>query len=61
MKEPVAGFIDNLYGATGVLMGAVVGLIRTFHCDPNNLTDMVPADFVVNSAIAAAWDLGSTK
>lgn len=61
VKEPVAGYIDNLYGATGVLMGAAIGLVRTLHCNPNNLADMVPADFVVNNAIAAAWDLGSGK
>lgn len=61
LKEPVAGFIDNVYGATGVLLGAAVGLLRTLHCDRNKHADMVPADYVVNSCIATAWEVAKAK
>lgn len=61
MKEPVAGWIDNFYGATGVLVGAALGLLRTLRGKKENRADMVPADYVVNSAIAAVWDIASIK
>lgn len=59
--EPVAGWIDNLYGATGVLLGAATGLIRSLHCNERNMADMVPADHVINTSIAAAWDIATAK
>ncbi|XP_025837494.1 fatty acyl-CoA reductase wat isoform X2 [Agrilus planipennis] len=58
VREPLEGWIDNLYGSTGVVIGAYTGLMRTLHCDPNTLADMVPADFVVNETLAATWDVG---
>lgn len=61
VKEPVAGWIDNLYGATGVLLGAAVGLLRTLNCKPSNRSDMVPADYVINSCLAATWDVATIK
>ncbi|KAF2904474.1 hypothetical protein ILUMI_01714 [Ignelater luminosus] len=56
-NEPIPGWIDNFYGATGVIAGAGLGIIRTLHCKPNNLADLVPADYVINAFIAAAWEV----
>ncbi|VEN63880.1 unnamed protein product [Callosobruchus maculatus] len=61
VKEPVSGWIDNVYGATGVLLGVAMGLLRVLRCGKNNKADMVPADYVVNSCLAAAWDVASMK
>lgn len=60
-KEPVPGWIDNLYGSTGVLLGAATGLIRSLHCVEHYKADMVPADHVINTSIAAAWDIATTR
>ncbi|XP_046475512.1 fatty acyl-CoA reductase wat-like isoform X1 [Neodiprion pinetum] len=60
-KEPVAGWIDNVYGTTGVVLGAAIGLLRTLHCDPEGIADMIPADFVVNNIIVAAWDIAEAR
>ncbi|XP_046613172.1 fatty acyl-CoA reductase wat-like [Neodiprion virginianus] len=60
-KEPIAGWIDNVYGATGVVLGAAIGLLRTLHCDPEGIADMIPADFVVNNIIVAAWDIAEAR
>ncbi|RVE50678.1 hypothetical protein evm_004710 [Chilo suppressalis] len=54
-KEPVAGWIDNVYGPTGVVVGAAVGLLHTLHCEPSAVADLVPGDMVVNACIAAAY------
>ncbi|XP_049883818.1 fatty acyl-CoA reductase wat-like [Pectinophora gossypiella] len=58
-KEPVAGWIDNVYGPTGVVVGAAVGLLHVLNCTPSAVADLVPGDMVVNSAIAAAWKTAS--
>lgn len=60
-NEPIPGWIDNFYGVTGVIAGAGLGLIRTLHCKPNNLADLVPADYVINAFIAAAWEVSKQK
>ncbi|XP_034946728.1 fatty acyl-CoA reductase wat-like [Chelonus insularis] len=59
--EPVPGWINNLYGPTGVTIGAGMGLLRTLHCDTNCIADIIPADYVINNIIAAAWDIGTRR
>lgn len=55
-KEPVSGWIDNLYGPTGIAVGTVSGLLRVALCDESKLADVVPVDTCVSGLIAAAWD-----
>jgi len=57
----VAGWIDNVYGATGVMVGAAVGLLRTLYGNKKNKAEMVPADYVINSCLAAMWDVATLK
>ena len=54
--EPVRGWIDNLYGPGGVVLGAGSGLIHTVHADVNKVADLVPVDMTVNALIAATWE-----
>ncbi|XP_015185971.1 PREDICTED: putative fatty acyl-CoA reductase CG8306 [Polistes dominula] len=56
-KEPIAGWINNLYGLTGVAFGAMMGVLHTLHCDDRVISDIVPVDYVVNNTIVAAWDV----
>ncbi|XP_031330448.1 fatty acyl-CoA reductase wat-like [Photinus pyralis] len=60
-KGPLAGWIDNMYGVTGITVGIALGLIRTLHCKKDCVADIVPADYVINSAIAAAWSIGNKE
>ncbi|XP_044763926.1 fatty acyl-CoA reductase wat-like isoform X2 [Coccinella septempunctata] len=55
-KEPIEGWIDNLYGPTGVCAGVALGLLRVLLCDPHKKADLVPVDMCVAALIAAAWD-----
>lgn len=57
----MAGWIDNYYGATGILLAVALGLMRSLNGNENHLADVVPADYVINSAIAAAWNVATTK
>lgn len=58
--EPIPGWIDNVYGPTGVVVGAAVGLLHALHCNPKAVADLVPGDFVVNSCLAVAWKTAKT-
>ncbi|XP_066251790.1 fatty acyl-CoA reductase wat-like isoform X2 [Euwallacea similis] len=53
-KEPVSGWINNLYGPTGIAVGAGIGLLRTLHCDAKVNANLVPVDMCVNSLIVIA-------
>lgn len=60
-KEPVRGWIDNMYGPTGVAAGAGTGLLRSLHCDGSIRANVVPADLTVNALIASAWDTANIR
>lgn len=59
--EPIPGWIDNMYGPTGMLIGVAAGLIRIFHVHKDNNAEVVPVDMCVNSLLAAAWDISKNK
>ncbi|XP_045467832.1 fatty acyl-CoA reductase wat-like isoform X2 [Harmonia axyridis] len=56
-KEPIEGWIDNLYGPTGLCVGSTLGLLRVTQCDTDKIADLVPGDMCVSALIAAAWDI----
>lgn len=60
-EEPIVGWTNNFYGATGVVMGSGVGLLRTLYCIPENLAEIVPADYVIANIIATAWDTAKRR
>jgi len=55
--EPVSGWINNVYGPTGVVAATGIGLMRCMCADPNQIADIIPGDFVSNAVIASAWDI----
>lgn len=59
-REPIKGWINNLYGPTGVCAGAGTGVIRTINCGADNNANLIPVDMCTNALIAAAWDVGRT-
>ena len=56
-SDPVPGWIDNYNGATGVVVGVGLGIIRTLHINEKTLGDMVPCDMAVSALVAAAWHI----
>ncbi|RZC32856.1 NAD binding 4 and/or 3Beta HSD domain containing protein, partial [Asbolus verrucosus] len=60
-KEPLRSWIDNLYGATGIVVGAGTGLLKTLHCDKKKSAEVVPGDYVINSMIAASYKTAMDK
>ncbi|CAK9801123.1 Fatty acyl-CoA reductase wat [Anthophora plagiata] len=60
-REPLEGWIDNLYGPTGVVAGAGTGLLRTIHCNGSMQVSVVPGDLTANALIACAWDVATRR
>nr|QLI62001.1 fatty acyl-CoA reductase 11 [Streltzoviella insularis] len=60
-KEPMPGWVDNLNGPTGLLVGAGKGVIRTMLCNENLKADVVPVDLAVNGCILLAYSTGMEK
>lgn len=55
-SHPVQGWIDNMYGAIGVIVGVGTGIIRVLYVNKNYNAEVVPVDMCVNSLLATAWD-----
>ncbi|XP_012057002.1 PREDICTED: putative fatty acyl-CoA reductase CG5065 [Atta cephalotes] len=54
-REPVAGWVDNCNGPTGIIAAAGKGFFRTMLCHEDKVADLVPVDIVINLMICAAW------
>ncbi|KAF4531504.1 hypothetical protein B566_EDAN004100 [Ephemera danica] len=54
-KEPLQGWVDNLNGPMGLLVGAGKGVIRSMHCKADYHAEVIPVDIAINGMIAAAW------
>lgn len=61
VKEPVPGWVDNLNGPIGLLVGGGKGVIRSMHCKAELLAQIIPVDFAINGMIITAWKVGTTK
>nr|XP_034192859.1 putative fatty acyl-CoA reductase CG5065 [Osmia lignaria] len=51
-REPVAGWVDNLNGPVGLMVGAGKGVIRSMHCIGTYHAEVIPVDFAINALIA---------
>ncbi|XP_018353624.1 PREDICTED: putative fatty acyl-CoA reductase CG5065 isoform X1 [Trachymyrmex septentrionalis] len=60
-KEPVPGWVDNMNGPTGLMIGAGKGVIRSMLCNADYISDIIPCDMAINATIALAWQVGTEK
>ncbi|KOX72974.1 hypothetical protein WN51_01342 [Melipona quadrifasciata] len=60
-KEPISAWINNVYGATGIVLGSGIGLLRTLCCTKENVAEIIPADYVVSNIVSSAWDVANRK
>ncbi|XP_017792478.1 PREDICTED: putative fatty acyl-CoA reductase CG5065 [Habropoda laboriosa] len=61
LREPVAGWVDNLNGPTGIIAAVGKGFFRTMLCHENKVADLVPVDIVINLMICAAWKTATSR
>jgi len=53
-QEPFPGWVDNVYGPTGISIGAGLGIIRVIVADGAVGANIVPVDLAVNGMIVSA-------
>lgn len=58
LKEPDYGWVDNINGPTGLMIGAGKGVLRSMLGNSKSKVDIVPCDIAVNMTIALAWKVG---
>lgn len=61
LSEPLPGWVDNLNGPTGIVIGAGKGVIRSMHCNPNCHAEVIPVDWAINALIAIAYKIGTDR
>lgn len=61
VKDPMAGWVDNWNGPTGIIAAAGKGFFRTMLCHENKTADLVPVDIVINLMICAAWRTATSR
>ena len=52
-KEPFPGWTDNYNGISGFLVATGKGILRSLHCEPDFLCDVIPVDIVVNTLLTS--------
>ena len=57
--EPVPGWVDNLNGPTGLMVGAGKGVIRSMLIDENHKGEVIPVDYAINGLITIAFEFGT--
>ncbi|XP_070153483.1 putative fatty acyl-CoA reductase CG5065 [Polyergus mexicanus] len=60
-KEPMPGWVDNLNGPIGLLVGGGKGVIRSMHCNGNYNAEVVPVDVAINTLIAIAYKVATSQ
>ncbi|KAL1117018.1 hypothetical protein AAG570_004346 [Ranatra chinensis] len=58
-RDPMPGWVDNLNGPMGLLMGASKGVIRTMHCNGEYTAEVIPVDMAISGIVAIAANIGS--
>lgn len=60
-KEPIPGWVENLNGPTGLLVGAGKGVIRSMHCRAEYNADIMPCDIAINAIVILAWKVAKLR
>lgn len=53
-SDPIPGWVDNLNGPTGLLVGGGKGVIRSMHCKGDYHAEVIPVDVAANTIIVIA-------
>jgi len=60
-REPIPGWVDNLNGPTGIIVGTAKGVMRTIYCNEDLVADLIPVDIPINLIIAVACHTARRK
>lgn len=57
LRHPYPGWIENLNGPSGIVVGAGKGLMHVFVAQTKARADMLPVDIAIDTLIAVAWEI----
>ncbi|XP_071879152.1 putative fatty acyl-CoA reductase CG5065 [Bombus fervidus] len=60
LAEPLPGWVDNLNGPVGLMVGAGKGVIRSMLCNGSYHAEVIPVDLAINALIAVAYRTATT-
>ncbi|XP_063849464.1 putative fatty acyl-CoA reductase CG5065 [Scylla paramamosain] len=60
-REPMPGWVDNLFAFTGLLVGMSKGVLRSLYIKPGITLDFIPVDFPINLMIVSAWNTAAGR
>ncbi|PZC76300.1 hypothetical protein B5X24_HaOG204812 [Helicoverpa armigera] len=61
LRHPFPGWIENLNGPSGVVVGAGKGLLHVLSCGAVRRADMMPVDIAIDTLIAVAWEAANDQ
>ena len=61
LKEPMAGWVDNFNGPSGLFVAAGKGVLRSMIGDVNAVSDIIPVDIAVNMLVCVGWYAGTKR
>lgn len=59
-KEPMPGWIDNVYGPIGIFIGGGKGILRVAYLNKTAEQNLIPVDIVTRAILVVVWKLGLT-
>ncbi|CAD6995095.1 unnamed protein product [Ceratitis capitata] len=59
-KEPLVGWVDNLYGPMSILYGVAHGILRVLYVHLDTNANFVPVDMCANLMLVSAWNTAKT-
>ncbi|KAJ3641735.1 hypothetical protein Zmor_028216 [Zophobas morio] len=61
VRDPVPGWVDNYHGFVGLAAAGYRGVLQNLYLKKEKKLHLVPADFLCNCILAAAWDTANSK
>uniref|UniRef100_A0A146M6I1 Fatty acyl-CoA reductase n=2 Tax=Lygus hesperus TaxID=30085 RepID=A0A146M6I1_LYGHE len=52
VEEPLPGWVDNLHGPVGLLVGGGKGVIRSMHCNAEYSAEVMPVDMAISGLLS---------
>lgn len=53
--EPCEGWVDNLNGPIGIMVGGAKGVIRSMLCDGDLIAEVIPVDIAINGLLLVPY------
>lgn len=60
-KEPMAGWIDNIYAINGVAFGLLLGFLRVFEARYDAIMDIIPVDMCISAMLSSAKNIAENS